>query len=383
MAVLSTATGCSRPDRSEAAARARPPPLSLEQFPTGRMLAITSVDCRLQAGQTVRIMAPGTGRLHLLVPPEKHEVGKGELWAVFDAETLEAGSGVLAARRAALEERRKRLLEIEIPRHRMELENQLAETRRWHDIARRIGHDEEVRRGMAEFLPPAGMPDLADLTGYERREDLLGLELASVDATANRELAVAEAELKQGEIELAAKKALHEFRAPFAGELVWNLASARSEQDYQVTAGELVAVIRETDAIEGEVRMQDSRWLVLPTESLRLALPSPSGRKVLAPFCRSRLREEQQRDAIYYSFRIPPEEGGEFKTSGEALLPGEILEVLPREARMVPKLELLRAYPDAFGRADWTGGVQRIWPGAQVEALGNALVAILAPPDRK
>ena len=129
--------------------------------------------------------------------------------------------------------------------------------------------------------------------------------------------------------------------------------------------------------------MQDSRWLVLPTESLVLALPSPRGGKVSAPFCRSRLREEQQQDAIYYVFQIPQDEGAEFKAGGNALLPGELRRILSREARIVPKIELLRAYPDAFGRADWAGGVERIWPGAQVEALGNAFVAILDPPARK
>ena len=347
------------------------------------MLAITSIDCRLQAGQAVRLTAPGTGRLHLLVPPEKRRVEKGELWAVFDSESLEANAAVVAARRAALEERRKRLLEIELPRRRLELEDKLAETKRWREIAQRIGSDEEVRRSLAEFLPPTGLPNLADLPGYERRAELLRLEIASVDASAKSELAVAEAELKQSETELAAKKALHEFRAPFAGELGWNLSATRNEPDYNVTAGELVAVIRQTDAIEGEVRMQDSRWLVLPTESLVLALQAPSGRRVLAPFSRTRLREEQQQDAVYYVFRIPPGEAAEFKASGEALLPGEILEVLPRGARLVPKVDLLRAYPEAFGRADWTTGVQRIWPGAEVEALGNALVAVVDPPGRK
>jgi hypothetical protein len=318
----------------------------------------------------------------LLVPPEKLHLEKGELWAVFDAATLEAGSAVVAARREALEIRRKRLLEIELPRHRLDLQDQLAETKRWQDIARRIGSDDEVRRSMAEFLPPAGMPGLGDLAGYEQRTNLLGLEIATAEPTTRSELDMAEAELKQSEVELAAKKTSHELRAPFAGELVWNLSSARSEPDHDVAAGELVAVIRQTDSIECEVRMQDSRWLVLPTESLALSLRSPGGPRVLAPFFRSRLREEQQQDVIYYEFQIPQAGAAEFKSSGNALLPGEILEVLTREARIVPKIELLRAYPDAFGRADWEGGVQRIWPGANVQAQGNALVAILDPPGR-
>ena len=382
-AALATAPGCSRHDQSGEAAHTRPPPLSLEQFPRSSTLSIASVDCRLQAAQTVRVTAPATGRLHLLVPPEKRRLEKAELWAVFDSEALAAASEVVAARREALEVRRKRVLEMELPRHRLELEDQLAETKRWQDVARRIGSDEEVRRSMAEFLPPAGLPGLGDLPGYERRANLLGLEIASVDATAKSELAVAETELKESEVELAAKKASHEMRAPFAGELLWNLSSSRSDPDHNVAAGELVAVIRQTDAIECEVRMQDSRWLVLPTESLVLALPSPRGGKVSAPFCRSRLREEQQQDAIYYVFQIPQDEGAEFKAGGNALLPGELRRILSREARIVPKIELLRAYPDAFGRADWAGGVERIWPGAQVEALGNAFVAILDPPARK
>ncbi len=383
VASLALGPGCSRPGRVDQAATEHPPALSLERYPKSAVLAIATVNCRLQAARTIRVTAPGTGRLHLLVPPEKHQLEKNELWAVFDPATLEADAAVVAARRAALAVRRQHLLEIEVPRHRLDLEDQIAETRRLQDIARRLGTDDEIRRSLAEFLPPTGMPAPGDLAGYDRRTSLLDLEIASVDATPKSELAVGEAELRQSETELAAKQASHELRAPFAGELGWNISAQRNEPDYNVTAGELVAVIRQTDAIECEVRMQDSRWVVLPTESLVLAVSSPGGRKVRAPFVRSRLREEQQQDAVYYIFQIPPDEAAEFNASGSALLPGEILELLPQEARIVPKIELLRAYPDVFDRADWAGGVPRIWPGAHVQALGNAYVAIREPPGRK
>ena len=352
-----------------------------EQFRMLDTLPVARVDARILAEQSTRFYAPGNGRLQIVIDRAGGVVEKGVLWAVFSPEVLKLGDEMLEARRVALNLRRETLSQVDIPQKRLELEKKLREAQRLQEIAKRLGADEAAWKTLAELMPEAGL-EAADRSPavIDRTVAILTQQLAFLSSEkgggASQELQVAEVELRQAETEQALKRSQYEMRMPFAGELVCNLELREGVREYPVANGQLIGVARKADQLSCEVRMQDSRWLAMPPESLFLRLRLGNGTEMRLPYAGRRIREEMRTEVLNYVFSVPAAGVEALRRNIDSVVAADLAMQLERPARIVPKVALLTSYPLEFSTADWAGGVAAVWPGAAVAAAGTSFVAI-------
>lgn len=354
-----------------------------EQFPLTNTLPVARVDARVQAEMSMRFYAPGNGQLQVRLNRTAGTIEANELWAVFSPDALKLGDEMLSARRAALKIRWETLNQVDIPQKRLEVEKKLREARRLQEITKRLGADEEVWKTLAELMPEAGL-DSADRSPavVDRTVAILTQQLAFLSGEngggASQELQVAQVELRQAEIEQELKRSQYEMRMPFSGELVCNLELRDGDENYPVTNGQLIGVARKEDALTCEVRMQDARWLSMSPEALFLRLRLANGTELKLPYSGRRIREEMRAEVLHYVFTVPPAGVSALRRNIDSMLAADLSLQLERPARIVPKVALLTARPQAFSSADWAGGVSAIWPQSTVVAVGTSSVAVEA-----
>jgi xanthine/CO dehydrogenase XdhC/CoxF family maturation factor len=352
-----------------------------QSHPLADTLPVARVDTRILAEQSTRFYAPNNGRLQVMIDRASGPQEKDKVWAVFSPESLKLGEEMLEARRAALKLRWETLSQVDIPQKRLEIEKKLREAKRLQEITKRLGADEQAWRTLAELMPEAGL-DSADRTPavIDRTVAILEQQLAFLSGEkgggASQELQVAEVELRQAEIEQELKRTQYEMRMPFSGELVCNLELRDGVTDYPVANGQLIGVARKEDQLTCEVRMQDSRWLAMPPEALFLRLRLANGTELRLPYAGRRIREEMRVEVLNYVFSVPASGVASLRRNIDSVVAADLALQLERPARIVPKVALLTAYPQAFSTADWAGGVEVIWPGATTAAAGTSFVAI-------
>lgn len=353
----------------------------LSDFPYMGEFTLARVDARVQAEMSMRFYAPGNGQLQVRLVKTNGTVEKNEVWAVFSPEALKLGDEMLAARQAVLKMRMETLNQIDLPQKRLEIEKKLREARRLQEITKRLGADEEVWKTLAELMPEAGL-DAADRSPavIDRTVEILTQQLAFLSGErgsgASQELQVAEVELRQAEIEQELKRSQYEMRMPFNGALVCNLELRDGVENYPVTTGQLIGVARKEDALTCEVRMQDARWLAMPPEALFLRLSLANGAEFKLPYSGRRIREEMRAEVLHYVFTVPSAGVTALRRNIDSVLAADLFLQLEHPARIIPKVALLTARPQAFSTANWAVGVSALWPQATVVAVGTSSVAV-------
>ena len=122
--------------------------------------------------------------------------------------------------------------------------------------------------------------------------------------------------------------------------------------------------------------MNDSRWLSMPPEALFLRLRLANGAELKLPYAGRRIREEMRAEVLNYVFTIPEAGVAVLRRNIDSVLAAELMLQLERKARIVPKVALLTAHPEAFASANWAEGVSTLWPEFSVVAVGTTSVAI-------
>jgi hypothetical protein len=135
-ALLATALGggCSF-EPAKAKAQARNPETSAQKwnwdaFPAVNRMKVATLPCQLQPKSTITVLSPLMGNLRVYVTSPQTNLKQGVLWAEFEPEIFAAEEKSLREARKKLEDQEKLQWEIEYPKKKIDVEQQIEEAER-------------------------------------------------------------------------------------------------------------------------------------------------------------------------------------------------------------------------------------------------------------
>ncbi|MEM7755034.1 MAG: hypothetical protein AAF297_05295 [Planctomycetota bacterium] len=312
------------------------------------------------------------------------ELKSGELWGRVAPERLDLERRTVEAQRRQLELRRLLFEALEVPRSVLEARRDLENATRTRDQIRLAAEsrDDPLVREVFPDLPSTFGDETVEAAErlVEVLEENLRLALdpeSSVDAI---QLELAGVEVEQAELQFERLAERSELLMPFDGELV-----LRPELDTVgplfVRSGDVIAGARGGEVVLN-VEAGEALWLGVPSGRLEYLAEIPGGGRATASFQRRETIEVRGLPTLADRFVVADGRGAAaLRRLTGATVRGRLIERLTERARLVPKLELVLASPEAFARGDWEAGVSQVWPGARVIGVGLTEVAIVPPSE--
>ena len=383
--------GCERASSTEETA-VEPTPLeswSWSRFELGERVVLSEASARVAAQRLAGFVAPIDGPIEIEEAVRAAGAGgidlaSGEAWGRVAPERIDLERRAVAAQRRQLELRGMLFEVLDQPRSRLEAFRELDNAKRTRDQLRLAieSQDDPLVREVFPDLPAGFGEDV--LAAAERLVEVLEENLRIIDdpeASVERvQLELAEVELTQAELNLDRLEERSNLVMPFDGELV-----LRPEYDTVgplfVRSGDVIATARGGEVVL-HVEAGEAAWLDVPSDRLVYVGDVPGGGSARSRFDRRETVEVRGQQSLIDRFVVEEGDGARaLRRLTGASVRGRLIAELPEPARLVPKLNLLIAAPDAFARGDWSGGVARTWPGARVVGVGLTRVAIVPPVD--
>ena len=227
-------------------------------------------------------------------------------------------------------------------------------------------------------LPPASLED-ARRELRLLQENLRWLNVTNPAAAAGVDLAAARMELDRRQLEFDRRRAASRFELPFAGQLILSLALADGVQEYPVSAGQELAVLRDLRSLLLRMPLEEVEWTTLPTEKMVAALSLPDGSRIVATYAYQKLELISGRETAVYYFQVPLEQSAAAARLVGTELSCDLRLNLGQRACIVPKLALVMYQPSAFEHRHWNEGIPQALPGSQLLVEGQTELAILPP----
>jgi hypothetical protein len=105
-------------------------------------------------------------------------------------------------------------------------------------------------------------------------------------------------------------------------------------------------------------------------------ISNPAPVEQVGRFERSSLREQSGQEFFIYHFSFDESANQLLRSRRNAQVVGELAYQLKKASTIVPKVDLVRTYPEVFRSGQWATGVQEIWLDAVVVAVGSTDLAI-------
>ncbi len=358
---------------------------SWDSYPSVEKMRLASLPCQIQPRTSLTIHAPIAGQLRLYIDRAQTNLPADFLWAEFEPKSLKMEADELAEAKDKIEERERLFDDVELPKEIIKLNKEIAEAGKQIAILSLLATNAELAQLAinASGLNKDGVLQAGTLQQAKDELALLQRNLKFLSTTNSAVLGIdlqgARMEWERRQLEFDRREAQSRFKMPFPGQLIATLPLTEGVNEYPVSAGQELAVVRNLNSILLKVPLEDVSWSGLPTAKLTAVLCQPDGSRLEAPFAFKKLEQFQMREEIFYYFQFPPEEA-----ASAALLLGtaptcELWLELSQPARIVPKLALVLHEPAAFQNRHWNEGLTQILPGAQVLVEGQTDLAILPP----
>jgi hypothetical protein len=374
------AGGCSPKEKKSAAAAA--PQWNWSKYPRAERMRLASVPCRVLPKTSLNINAPFSGLLRLYVDRPNTNLPAGYVWAEFEPRILEAESNALYEARGKIDERERLLVELELPKQKIELSRKIDDLQRQVRLMKIFATNQNIAGHGAVVT---GLKDHSlNQEAITRADDELRLAQQTYDYLCKTNLQMLghdfqtlRSDLQRRQLEFDRQATQSRLKMPLDGQLNPSLQLAEGVSEYPVNAGQELAVVRDLTTILLRIPLADASWSTLPTERLSAIVRMPNGTRLEAPFAHKKLERVQQREDIVYYFQFPPE-----RSAAAARLVGtevscELWLGLMQPAHVVPKLTLVLHQPSAFASRRWNEGLAQLAPGASLLVEGQSDIAVV------
>lgn len=382
--ILAATAGCSREERKPTAAAAQL--WSWSKYPRVERMRLATVPCRVLPKTSLNINAPYSGLLRIYVDRSSTNLQAGFVWAEFEPKILAAESNALYEARAKVDERERLLLELELPRQRIEISRKVEELTKQVTLMKLLATNPAVA---PKIMPFAGIKEKSVRNeAIARSEEELRVAQQNYQYLVQTNLQVLghdfqtqRSELDRRQLEFDRQQAAARLKMPFDGQLNPSLPLADGVTEYPVNAGQELSVVRDLSLVLLRVPLADPSWSALPTEQLAAVVTLPDGSRMEAPFAFKKLERVQLREDVVFYFQFPME-----RSPSAARLVGtevscELWLGLGQPAYVVPKLTLVLHQPSAFSSRRWNEGLAKLAPGASLLVEGQNDIAIVLPDE--
>ncbi|MFA6960855.1 MAG: hypothetical protein WC205_08910 [Opitutaceae bacterium] len=355
----------------------------VSKYPQASELVLASLPADVQPLRSVRIKSPSDGLLTLHLSAAGARLAEGTVWGEFDPERLKLEGDVVTLARTLFEEKEKPKLSLELARTANELAERRAEIERQTGMLTRISADPALAELYAsETSGTASREEVTALATRLRGQlDLMDEVLRFAGTPRETELERRALELKLQAQELDFKRRLQEFRLamPFEGELSLIPPAPPEGKPLRVPLGADLALIRDFSAIQARVPIRRPEWRVVDPARLQLRQPNRGHTGLTADYQRSVLQEINGREELLYFFQFPDSQRIAARPLAGGLVTLQLILRLEESARIIPKIDLILAAPDAFREGGWEAGVSAVLPGARLLAQGETHLAVVTP----
>jgi hypothetical protein len=359
-------------------------------YPAASRLQLGTVPVRVAPARVHPVKVPFGGRLHVAAGERGERLAEGTVWAEFEPERMRLEREAFDLAAALLEEKEKPGFRLEQSEARMQLENRL--------------NDLERQRGMLDTILKE--PELAELYLREEgreggdaetvrlmRERLAGqigllrtaLDYVGTPRQAELELRILELKMRQQRLDLERREQEGRLRMTFDGEIQWRvpLPENHREAGLAVDAGMEVATLVDYGRLNVRMVMRRVDWRVLPVEALVLRFPAATiSRPLEARFVKRATAEVTGREELVYDFQFEAKDAVHARPLVGGTLMAELVVELGREARLVPKMDLVLAAPGVFRDHGWVDAIPKVAPGWRAHTIGQSELALVeAKPE--
>jgi hypothetical protein len=351
-------------------------------YPESRELLLGQVRVRVVPRAEWVVTAPQTGMMDLLIEPGFQSLSRNTPIAVLDRERIELEEALLAIESQLMDTSRRtdwvarRIQALE------QAENSLAKAEAELQLVTRLKSDPVQA---ASFLPASGeraeeqraedlkrMRERAEYRIHTLRLHLEHLRDAQLESLEWQEQLL---KLEQRMQVVARNRTAAELIMPFAGELEPLLPLRADEKQVPVRAGMDLFRIRDMSELFADAVVTAPEWRHQNTQQLFLRM-----RSGLHPFegrFHSQRVEVSQRDEeLIYRFKMQGEVNWMRGLTG-GIQTADLMLNLSQNARIVPKLDVIRAATEAYRRGRYPGAVHAAMPGWRLLAIGEANLAII------
>jgi hypothetical protein len=350
-------------------------------------MRIAQLPCQLQPKSTITVVSPISGLLRIYTPSPQANLETGFLWGEFEPEILKQDEVVLAESLKKLEDLEQVQWEIEYPKKKRQLEQQLQEAEREFKRVELLANNPVLAQkvlgagGSTNVLRPETL-DIARET-YELVQRQLKYLEATNFAALGFDLSSQRTEWKRRELEFQRRRQQSRFEMPFDGKLTVSIPISEGVTNYPVNQGQELAVARDVSAVRARVVLDNAAWTGLPPEKMRIVVTT-GGRALEGHFIFQKIEKLQNREESAYYFEFPKDKAAEAARLIGANNQCDLWVELPEPARMVPKLAVILHQPEAFQNRNWASGLAATFPGARLLLEGQTdLAVVIRQPQAK
>lgn len=358
------------------------PTWNWESYPPMKQMRVAQLPCQLQPKSTITVVSPISGLLRIYAPGPQEDLQAGFLWGEFEPEILKQDELVLAESLRKLEDLERVQWEIEYPKKKMQLEQQLKEAEKELKRVEILSNNPELARRVlgAGSHTNAMRPETLELARasfrllQQQMEFLQSTNLAALgfDLTGQR------TEWKRRELEFQRRRQQSRFEMPFDGKLTVSVPISEGVTNYPVNQGQELAVARDISSVRARVVLENAAWTGLPPEKMRIVVTT-GGRSLEARFAFQKIEKIQNREESAFYFEFPPGKAAEAARLIGANNQCDLWVELSEPAHIVPKLAVILHQPEAFQNKSWVGGISSVFPGSRLLLEGQTDLAVLTP----
>lgn len=354
-----------------------------EIYPPLKRMRVAQLPCQLQPRSTITVMSPISGLLRIYAPSPQADLSANFLWAEFEPEILAQDELVLKESLKKLDDLEQVQWEIEYPRKKRALEQQLKDAEIQYKRVELLDKDP----GLAQSYLGVGKKS----TNYLRPEtleiaretyELLQRQMKYLEETnfaaLGFDLSSQRTDWKRRELDFLRRRQQSRFEMPFNGRLTVSIPISEGVTNYPVNQGQELAVARDTSSVRARVVMENAAWTGIPPERLRVVVTT-GGRSLEAHFIYQKIEKVQNREESAYYFEFPREKSAEAARLIGANNQCDLWADLTEPARIVPKLAVILHQPDAFQNRNWSTALSAAFPGARLLLEGQTDLALVIP----
>jgi hypothetical protein len=365
---------------------AQRPPWNWESYPLVTQMRLGTLPCQFQPRSTINVISPLMGILRVYVTSPQTNLPAGFLWAEFEPEIFGAEEKSLEEARRKLEDQEKLQWEIEFPRKKMQLEQQIEEAQRQVQYLRLLSTNALMRERIFN-LPNSTDPLRPEsLARSEAQLHLMQQNMTYLEATnfaaLGVDLAGQRTEWERRKLDFQRRRAQSQFQMPFSGKLTVSVPLTTAVTNYPVNVNQELAIARDISSIRMRVVMENVSWTGLASDKLK-AIVRTGGQTLEATFSYHKIERVQNREEAAYYFEFPTSKAEQAARLIGANVSCELWMELPEPVRVVPKLAVILHQPDAFQTRNWGAALSSVFPGARLVVEGQTDLGVAVGAELK
>jgi hypothetical protein len=386
-AIIGFGVACSPESASAKAAKGAKktggPAWNWEIYPPLTRMRVAQLPCQLQPRSTITVMSPISGLLRIYAPSPQTNLPANFLWAEFEPEILAQDELVLKESLKKLDDLEQVQWEIEYPRKKRALEQQLKDAELQFKRVEMLHNDPALAQKVLRTGSTTNTLRPETLEIARETYELLQRQMKYLEETnfaaLGFDLSSQRTDWKRRELDFLRRRQQSRFEMPFNGKLTVTVPISEGVTNYPVNQGQELAVARDTSSVRARVVMENAAWTGIPPERLKVVVTT-GGRSLEAHFIYQKIEKLQNREESAYYFEFPRDKSAEAARLIGANNQCDLWADLTEPARIVPKLAVILHQPDAFQNRNWATALTSTFPGARLLLEGQTDLALVIPP---